>query len=71
MGHTKVRCKEPLVEEDTGNGGQGDGGFDAEATVEDDSKVAAADGGGDSWGGDSWGKGDSWIGGVGNASGNW
>ena len=40
MGHTKVRCKEPLVPEDDGNGNDGgfggrDEGNEAAATDED------------------------------------
>ena len=58
VGHTKVRCKEPIKEVDDGGFGTGGetGGFDASAgrkTIE-----APAAGGGDAWGGGSGG--DDW-----------
>lgn len=67
MGHTKVRCKKPIVEEDAGDNGAyggGNGGYGAEAgdtgtygggDMAADGFSAAAPaisaGGGDSWGG--------------------
>lgn len=66
VGHTKVRCKEPLKEEDGGNdnygGGDDAGGGDNDnygATDNFEEPVAAAaTGGEDSWGGG--GGGDAW-----------
>ena len=59
VGHTKVRCKEPVKEVDDGGFGAGGdtGGFDAPA--ENDDFAAPAAGGGDEWapssgGGEQW-----------------
>ena len=48
MGHTKVRCKEPIKEADDGGFGAGgdNGGFDAPTGGDD---VASPSAGGDEW----------------------
>ena len=58
MGHTKVKCKEPVKEADDGGFGAGgdNGGFDAPADGDD--FAAASAGGGDSW---AVTKADSWA----------
>lgn len=60
VGHTKVRCKEPIKEVDDGGFGTGGdtGGFDAAAGGED--VAAPAAGGGDAWAVGSGGATDEW-----------
>lgn len=60
MGHTKVRCKEPIKEVDDGGFGAGGdtGGSDAPAGGEDFAAPAAE--GGDAWAAGSGGGTDSW-----------
>ncbi len=60
VGHTKVRCKEPIKATDDGGFGTGGdtGGFDAPAGGEDSAAPAA--GGGDAWAADSGGAIDEW-----------
>ncbi len=60
VGHTKVRCKEPIKEVDDGGFGAGGdtGGSDAPAGGEDFAAPAAE--GGDAWAAGSGGGTDSW-----------
>jgi len=49
MGHTKVRCKKPLVEEDTEQSGDFANGQQTEAENAGDNWTAPADGAEASW----------------------
>lgn len=64
VGHTKVRCQEPLKADDGGfgNGSGGAGDFDAPAAGGIDLDDAATAGGGDNWGPVSGASGkDNWA----------